>query len=222
MTTTILRSMDEVKEALNKGQRVTAYFFMGHGFGPGNECTVKQVLAGYALCQFGVLEDLQPLLFNHAKQWVASDTLTFGGRTTALVPASMRIDESEKVMPITSQAMLDMALASGTPVQCGIDWAKPGSERTVAEQVSIPFIGGPRDGKQYVMRMATQYVEVLVVDETGNYVWSGEADTYAPFKKVVHSLRNIAGISVYAPHDMTDRDVMIRLIENYKPTDESK
>lgn len=217
MSHTILKSMDEVNAALCKGQRVTAYFYMGSF--TASEATVKRVCNGVAIVNFGYSKDNAGVRFDDAKQWVAYDTLTIGGRKTALVPDSMPSDQPERVIPITSKAMYDMALAMGVPVQCGIDHAKPRAEKTVYDQQMIPFIGGPKDGTFYAFQTVTRQVSVPEIDNTGNYKYVADSDGYVAyerFKTVEHTLREFAGVKVYSPVDMSDQEVMIKLIEGYR------
>jgi hypothetical protein len=191
MTTTILRSMDEVKQALAKGQRVTAFFHMGSFIA--GEATVKRVVDGVAIVNFGYNErENVGVKFDQAKQWVTYDA----------------------VQAITSQSQFDAALANGRPVQCKIDLPKPGSERTV-ESYQVLFVGGSQDGTTWAFRDLRNAIQVPVTRELS---LSLRYDPDGPsFEKENYHLRNIAGAFVYSFESMTTEEVMAKLIEGYKP-----
>lgn len=220
MTHTILNSMDEVNAALCKGQRVTAYFHVG-AFGRScSEADVKRVINGVAIANFGYDGDSVGLKFSDAKQWVAYDRLNIVGKPLPVEVHATLEPGQMKLMPIataeTRRVMLDKELAKCSPATCGIDLAKPGSEKTAYDQQTIPFIGGPNDGKFYVFRTVTRAVEVPVLDNTGNYryVLDGYV-AHERYKTIVYTLRQFAGVKVYAPDSMSDEQVIIKLIEGY-------
>lgn len=220
MTTTILNSMAEVNAALCKGQRVTAYFHVG-AFGRScSEANVKRVVNGVAIANFGYDGDSVGLRFSDAKQWVAYDRLKPAGKPLTvevdptLKEGEWRLSKNPEVVSIGSSEEQRKHLDRGFLPSCGIDLAKPKNEQPPFKQETIPFIGGPNDGKFYAMAIKSRCVDVPVKCEP----WTFHADDYSErvlFKTVRYLLRDFAGVSVYAPVEMTDQEVMVKLIEGY-------
>lgn len=138
-------------------------------------------------------------------QMAIKPTISCGGQTFEV-----------NTIEITTRSMLEEALLKGGPVQCGIDWAEPRSDWTATKQQTIPFVGGPKDGLFYAFGGMVMVVEVPI-RRTGIGWQADGTNSNESFETVIYTLRTIAGISLYAPEGMTDRDALIRLLENYHP-----
>lgn len=195
MSTKILASMGEVNEALCKGQRVAAHFFMGSFGGAGSQADVVRVLNGVAIVNFGYGKDNAGVRFDQAKQWVAYD-----------------------VMPIETPKQWQQALDNSKPVQCAIDWAEPGTDKTVTGY-RVLFIGGSQDGVWWKLRELVSQIQAPAVREINAI---GNNPDGPSFEKQTYHLRNIEGVFLYTFESMTKAEVMGKLLEGYNPTNEAR